>query len=63
MKKRPIKSDLVRVDLTKDSQIDYSDIPALDKSFFKKASSSLTNSKIRVDGTPPSSRSSKRTAG
>jgi uncharacterized protein (DUF4415 family) len=35
--KKSIKSDLVRIDRTKDAQIDYSDIPALDKSFLKKA--------------------------
>jgi len=31
------KSDLARIDRMKDSEIDYSDIPALDKSFLKKA--------------------------
>jgi uncharacterized protein (DUF4415 family) len=35
--KKPIKSDLARIDRMKDSEIDYSDIPALDKSFLKKA--------------------------
>jgi uncharacterized protein (DUF4415 family) len=35
--KKSIKSDLARIDRTKDAEIDYSDIPALDKSFLKKA--------------------------
>ena len=37
MSKKFIKSDLPRIDGLKDSEIDYSDIPALDKSFFTKA--------------------------
>ena len=37
MSKKSIKSDLTRIDGLKDSEIDYSDIPALDKSFFTKA--------------------------
>ena len=37
MSKKSIKSDLARVDRMKDVDIDYSDIPALDKSFFTKA--------------------------
>ena len=37
MSKKSIKSDLGRVDRVKDAEIDYSDIPALDKSFLKKA--------------------------
>jgi hypothetical protein len=36
MSKQPIKSDLARIDRMKDSEIDYSDIPALDKSFLVK---------------------------
>jgi uncharacterized protein (DUF4415 family) len=35
--KKSIKSDLARVDRMKDAEIDYSDIPPLDKSFLKKA--------------------------
>jgi len=35
--KKSIKSDLARIDRMKDREIDYSDIPALDKSFLKKA--------------------------
>ena len=37
MSKKSIKSDLARVDRLKDTEIDYSDIPPLDKSFFTKA--------------------------
>ncbi len=37
MSKKSIKSDLARVDRIKDAEIDYSDIPPLDKSFFTKA--------------------------
>jgi len=37
MKRKSIKSDLKRLDSTADRQIDYSDIPALDGSFLKKA--------------------------
>jgi uncharacterized protein (DUF4415 family) len=35
--RKSIKSDLARIDRMKDSEIDYSDIPALDKSFLKRA--------------------------
>ncbi len=37
MSKKSIKSDLAKVDRIKEREIDYSDIPALDKSFYKKA--------------------------
>ena len=37
MNKKSIKSDLARIDRMKDADIDYSDIPRLDKSFLKKA--------------------------
>ena len=37
MNKKSIRSDLARVDRIKDSEIDYSEIPPLDKSFFTKA--------------------------
>jgi uncharacterized protein (DUF4415 family) len=51
--KKSIKSDLARVDRMKDSQIDYSDIPALDKSFFTKATEAWPPAKqqltIRLD--------------
>jgi hypothetical protein len=35
--KKFIKSDLARIDRLKDAEIDYTDIPSLDKSFLKKA--------------------------
>jgi len=35
--KKPIKSDLARIDRMRDADIDYSDIPPLDKTFVKKA--------------------------
>ncbi len=37
MNKKSIKSDLKHVDKVKDQNIDYSDIPELDESFFSKA--------------------------
>jgi uncharacterized protein (DUF4415 family) len=51
--KKSIKSDLARVDRMKDAEIDYSDIPALDKSFYKKATEAWPPAKqqltIRLD--------------
>jgi uncharacterized protein (DUF4415 family) len=51
--KKSIKSDLARVDRMKDSKIDYSDIPPLDKSFFTKATEAWPPAKqqltIRLD--------------
>jgi uncharacterized protein (DUF4415 family) len=35
--KKSIKSDLARLDALRDEDIDYSDSPALDESFFEKA--------------------------
>jgi uncharacterized protein (DUF4415 family) len=35
--RKSIKSDLARIDRTRDAEIDYSDIPPLDKTFFQKA--------------------------
>jgi uncharacterized protein (DUF4415 family) len=35
--KKSIKSDLARIDRMRERNIDYSDIPPLDKSFLKKA--------------------------
>jgi uncharacterized protein (DUF4415 family) len=35
--KKSIQSDLARIDRMKDAEIDYSDIPPLDKTFLKKA--------------------------
>lgn len=37
MSKKHIKSDLNRIDAMEDGDIDYSQIPELDKGFFKKA--------------------------
>ena len=51
--KKSIISDLSRIDLIKNAEIDYSDIPALDKSFFKKATAAWPPAKqqltIRLD--------------
>ena len=53
MKKKSIKSDLKRVDAMKDRDIDYSDIPRLDDSFFKRPLAELPKPKkpitIRID--------------
>lgn len=35
--RKPSKTDWARVDATKDSEIDYSEIPELDREFFQKA--------------------------
>lgn len=37
MSKKSIESDLERIDRMRDDDIDYSDIPPLDRSFLKKA--------------------------
>ena len=37
MSKKSIKSDLARIKRMKEAEIDYSDLPPLDKSFLKKA--------------------------
>ena len=37
MNKKSIRSDLARIDRLRDGDIDYSDIPPLDKTFLKKA--------------------------
>ena len=46
-------SDLARIDRMKDADIDYSDIPRLDKTFFKKATTAWPPEKkqltIRLD--------------
>ena len=53
MSKKSIKSDLVRIDRMKDAEIDYSDIPPLNKSFFTKATEAWPPTKrqltIRLD--------------
>jgi uncharacterized protein (DUF4415 family) len=51
--RRSIKSDLARLDRMKDAEIDYSDIPPIDTSFFKKATGAWPPAKrqltIRLD--------------
>jgi uncharacterized protein (DUF4415 family) len=51
--KKSIKSDLARIDRMKDADIDYSDIPPLDKTFLKKATTAWPPAKkqltIRLD--------------
>jgi uncharacterized protein (DUF4415 family) len=51
--KKSIKSDLARIDRMRDADIDYSDIPPLDKSFLKKATTAWPPAKkqltIRLD--------------
>ena len=37
MNKKSIESDLARIDRLREADIDYSDIPPLDKTFLKKA--------------------------
>ena len=37
MNKKSIKSDLARIDRMREADIDYSDIPPLDKTFLKRA--------------------------
>ena len=53
MNKKSIKSDLARIDRVKDPDINYSDIPPLDKSFLKKATTPWPPAKkqltIRLD--------------
>lgn len=52
-KRKSISSDLKKIDKLKDSDIDYSDIPPLDESFFTKATVELPKKKdsitLRVD--------------
>lgn len=51
--KKFIKSDLQKIDALQDSNIDYSDIPELDDSFFSKATVEMPKPKqsitLRVD--------------
>jgi uncharacterized protein (DUF4415 family) len=51
--KKPIKSDLGRIDRMRDSDIDYSDIPPLDQAFLRKATTAWppvkTQLTIRLD--------------
>jgi uncharacterized protein (DUF4415 family) len=52
-KRKSISSDLKRLDKMTDEDIDYSDIPALDESFFKKEIVTLPKKKdsitLRID--------------
>ena len=53
MNKKSIKSDLARIDRMRDADIDYSDIPPLDRTFLKKATMAWPPAKkqltIRLD--------------
>ena len=53
MNKKSIKSDLARIDRVRDKDIDYSDLPPLDKTFLKKATTTWPPAKkqltIRLD--------------
>lgn len=53
MKRKPIASDLARIDRMKDEDIDYSDIPELDESFLTRPLVELPKKKelvsIRLD--------------
>ena len=48
MSRKSIKSDLTRLDRLKDRDIDYSEIPPLDNSFFKKATEAWPPAKQQV---------------
>lgn len=48
MNKKPIKSDLGRIDRMRDSEIDYSDIPPLDKAFLKKVTTAWPPTKAQL---------------
>jgi uncharacterized protein (DUF4415 family) len=53
VKKRFIKNDLARIDRMREAEIDYSDIPPLDKTFLKRATAAWPPAKkqltIRID--------------
>lgn len=53
MSKKSTKSDLTRIDRMKDADIDYSDIPPLDNSFYTRATEAWPPAKqqltIRLD--------------
>ena len=53
MNKKSIKSDLARIDRMRDADIDYSDIPPLDRTFLRKAATPWPPAKrqltIRLD--------------
>jgi uncharacterized protein (DUF4415 family) len=46
--RKSIKSDVARLDRLKDRDIDYSEIPPLDPSFFKKATEAWPPAKQQV---------------
>ena len=46
--RKSTKSDLARVDRMKDAEIDYSDIPPLDDSFFSKATEAWPRAKQQL---------------
>jgi uncharacterized protein (DUF4415 family) len=46
--KKSIKSDLKRLDAMRDEDIDYSDIPELDDSFFKRATVNIPSHKTQL---------------
>ena len=48
MSRKSIKSDLTKLDRLKDRNIDYSEIPPLDTSFFKKATEAWPPAKQQV---------------
>ena len=48
MSRKPIKSDLARLDRLKNGDIDYSDIPPLDPSLFMKATEAWPPAKQQV---------------
>ncbi len=47
--KRTITSDLKRLDMMKDEDIDYSDIPEADEEFFKNAKVYLPHKKVSIN--------------
>jgi hypothetical protein len=47
--KKSIKSDLARLDALRDEDIDYSDSPELDESFFERATAQWPPHKKAVD--------------
>ena len=48
MSRKSIKSDVARLDRLKDRDLDYSEIPPLDPSFFKKATEAWPPAKQQV---------------
>ena len=48
MSRKSIKSDLARLDRLKDRDIDYSEIPPLNASFYKKATEAWPSAKLQV---------------